>query len=136
MENMENYQKHVVNKFKRVTLLPLDYNNQITNMLLSGEADIFKTDKYIRIQVSCSLYEVGADVYNVTNNNLGKYQAYLYNNQTNKKLVIGDLIKHGDGFYKLTYTSENLQQLSDYNSIHVAYIKNTNNPIDIIQAGI
>jgi len=114
-----------VNKFKRITLLPLDYDNQITNMLLSGEADVYKSDKFLRIDISCSLYELGADVYNVKSADLGKYQAYLYNKETQKKLILGDLVKHGDGFYKLTYVSDNPAQLSEFTSLYVVYIKNS-----------
>lgn len=122
IEMFENIQSINFTKYKQLTLLPPDHNNQITNILLSGQANIYKNDNFVRLELNCNLYEIGADVYDITSTIKGKYQACLYNEQTNQKLVLGDLIRDGDGLYKLKYVSNNVQEFLNYNIIRIEYI--------------
>ena len=108
-------------KLKKLSLLPQEQPNVITNMLISGHANLFIFDNTIRLDLVCSLYDIGANVYGQLHPD-DRYEAYLYNEQSNKTLPLGILKRQGDGFYKLSYSSNNAQDVLDYKEIRVAYV--------------
>lgn len=134
-DNIEAFENSSINftKYKQLKLLPPDHTNQITNILLSGQANIYKNENTVRLELNCNLYEIGGNIYDTVKTIKGKYTAYLYNDKTNKQLTLGDLIRDGDGVYKLKYTSNNVQDLLNYNLIRVAYITD-NESTTIIEA--
>uniref|UniRef100_A0A6C0CZS3 Uncharacterized protein n=1 Tax=viral metagenome TaxID=1070528 RepID=A0A6C0CZS3_9ZZZZ len=133
--NIETFENSTINftKYKQLKLLPPDHTNQITNILLSGQANIYKNDNTARLELVCNLYEIGGNVYDTVHTIKGKYIAYLYNDKTNQQLTLGDLVRDGDGLYKLNYVSNNIQELSNYNLIRIAYITD-NESTTIIEA--
>lgn len=133
--NIETFENSTINftKYKQLKLLPPDYNNQITNILLSGQANIYKNDNVIRLELICNLYEIGGNIYDTIKTIKGKYQAYLYNDKTNQQLLLGDLVRDGDGLYKLKYVSNNVQDLLNYNLIRITYVTD-NEMTTIIEA--
>ena len=133
--NIETFENSTINftKYKQLKLLPPDYNNQITNILLSGKANIYKNDDVIRLELICNLYEIGGNIYDTIKTIKGKYQAYLYNDKTNQQLLLGDLVRDGDGLYKLKYVSNNVQDLLNYNLIRITYVTD-NEMTTIIEA--
>lgn len=133
--NIETFENSTINftKYKQLKLLPPDYNNQITNILLSGQANIYKNDDVIRLELICNLYEIGGNIYDTIKTIKGKYQAYLYNDKTNQQLLLGDLVRDGDGLYKLKYVSNNVQDLLNYNLIRITYVTD-NEMTTIIEA--
>ena len=79
------------------------------------------------------MYEIGGNIYDTIKTIKGKYQAYLYNDKTNQQLLLGDLVRDGDGLYKLKYVSNNVQDLLNYNLIRITYVTD-NEMTTIIEA--
>lgn len=129
MDNIENFENSTIEdstniysqqlsfrKLKKLSLLSKE--NQA---LISGHANLFMLDNNVQIDIVCSLYDIGANVYGELYPD-DRYEAYLYNQELNKTLPLGVLKRSGDGFYKLSYTSNNAQEILNYKELRVTYI--------------
>jgi hypothetical protein len=99
--------------------------------LLFGQAQRYimsKNDEMIyRLEINCNLFILGGNVFGekISEDTNDKYIVVLKNTKDNKKLIIGDLVKDGDGIYKLTYISkENIQYLAKCDTIEIVYVIN------------
>lgn len=97
--------------------------------LLFGQAQryiISRNDEMIyRLEINCNLFILGGNVFGekITEDANDKYIVVLKNSKDNKKLIIGDLVKDGDGIYKLTYISkENIQYLGQCDTVEIVYV--------------
>jgi len=80
-----------------------------------GEAIKFVSGHSFNLDVYCNLFTLGGNIFYKqpdTQNNI-PYKVYLYNTLSNK-VYIGDLIRDGDGIYKLKYKS---------NTVHLKQMK-------------
>jgi hypothetical protein len=97
--------------------------------LLFGQAQryiISQNDEMIyRLEINCNLFILGGNVFGekITEDVNDKYIVTLKNTKDNKKLIIGDLVKDGDGIYKLLYISkENIQYLAQCDTVEIVYV--------------
>lgn len=97
--------------------------------LLFGQAQRYimsrNNEMIYRLEINCNLFILGGNVFGekITEEANDKYIAVLKNTKDNKKLIIGDLVKDGDGIYKLTYISkENIEYLGQCDTIEIVYI--------------
>jgi hypothetical protein len=97
--------------------------------LLFGQAQRYimsrNNEMIYRLEINCNLFILGGNVFGekITEDANDKYIVVLKNTKDNKKLIIGDLVKDGDGIYKLTYISkENIKYLGQCDTVEVVYV--------------
>jgi hypothetical protein len=126
--NIENFTNEVTFKmasnYQNIPLLSPTNEN-----LLFGQAQryiISRNGELIyRLEINCNLFILGGNVFGekITEDVNDKYIVILKNSKDNKKLIIGDLVKDGDGIYKLTYISkENIQYLGQCDTVEIVYV--------------
>jgi len=79
---------------------------------------------YYRLEIFCNLLVLDGNIYDVAKrgNTNQKYIVYLLNDKTNKKKLIGDLYKDGDGIYKIKINfKDNIEELLSYNKLIIIY---------------
>jgi hypothetical protein len=126
--NIENFTNEVTFKtasnYQNIPLLSPTNEN-----LLFGQVQryiISQNDEMIyRLEINCNLFILGGNVFGekITEDVNDKYIVTLKNTKDNKKLIIGDLVKDGDGIYKLLYISkENIQYLAQCDTVEIVYV--------------
>lgn len=109
-----------------------------TNNLIFGEA---KRYTYPGLNNSRPVYrlEIFANLYILNGNPFGKedikisdlsykhkYIAYLKNSKTNNRINVGQLIRDGDGIYKLKFKSDDIKKYVEFNEIDIVYLEGQN----------
>lgn len=82
-----------------------------------------------RLEIYCNLLVLDGNIYDKAPRNSikQKYSVFLQNTKQKGKVHIGDLVKDGDGIYKLKFISkENVQELAAYDRVHIVYVLNDN----------
>lgn len=104
-----------------------------TNNLIFGQAKRYvhpqlKTNKPIYIlEILANLYVLNGNPFGVEKLGIDdtsfkhKYIAYLKNTKSGQKQNIGQLLRDGDGMYKLKFTSEELNEYVPYNEIEIVH---------------
>jgi len=126
--SIENFTNEVTFKtasnYQNIPLLSPTNEN-----LLFGQVQryiISQNDEMIyRLEINCNLFILGGNVFGekITEDVNDKYVVTLKNTKDNKKLIIGDLVKDGDGIYKLLYISkENIQYLAQCDTVEIVYV--------------
>lgn len=104
-----------------------------TNNFIFGQAKLFvnpqlKTNKPIYIlEILANLYVLNGNPFGVEKLGIDdtsfkhKYIAYLKNTKTGKKENIGQLLRDGDGMYKLKFKSEEINEYTPFNEIEIVH---------------
>jgi hypothetical protein len=104
-----------------------------TNNLIFGQAK-----KYVRpdmktsiamysIEIFANLYVLNGNPFGVENLNIDntsfkhKYIAYLKSSKNGKKTNIGQLLRDGDGIYKLKFKTDDVNEYINFNEIEIVY---------------
>ena len=85
-----------------------------------------------RLEVYCNLFVLDGNIYDKAERNTTKqkYSVFLRNSKTRGSMKIGDLVKDGDGIYKLKFISDkNINDLVSYDQINIVYSLNNNEQI-------
>jgi hypothetical protein len=100
----------------------IDYNNNIDNKPI-----------YFVFEINANLYILGGQVYDEPKQAFynQKYYVKLLNEKTKESLILGDLVKDGDGMYKLHYKTDvaninkvlnkSINDLLEYNIVEIVY---------------
>ena len=117
-ENFNNASvENIQQNFQDIPLnVPQDLNDP--PRIVFGKADKFQSKKSIDINISANLYVLNGNVYNQSSDDQG-YPTYLSDGKTNKP--IGDLKKDGDGIYKLTFSTDKVDEFSNFKIVQVFY---------------
>lgn len=97
-----------------------------TNDLIAGQANKYiytqlKTNKPIyHLDILANLYVLNGNPFS-TISSKDQYIAYLKNTKTGEMFNVGQLLRDGDGKYKLSFKSENIEQFAPYNEIILIY---------------
>lgn len=104
--------------------------------LFFGQAKRFVTsqngDMVYRLEVYCNLFVLDGNIYDKAERNTikQKYSVFLRNSKKRGSMKIGDLVKDGDGMYKLKFISkENIKELVEYDEINIMYSLNDNDQL-------
>lgn len=93
------------------------------------ELDKIESDKFIyRLEIFCNLFVLNGNVYNGDRSSNQKFSVVLKNSKTQETIKIGNLIKDGDGIYKLKYISSD-KKLTGYDRVDIIYVLNGNEQI-------
>ena len=104
-----------------------------TNNFIFGQAKRFvnpqlKSNKPIYIlEILANLYVLNGNPFGVEKVGIDdtsfkhKYIAYLKNTKTSKKVNIGQLLRDGDGMYKLKFNSEEVNEYTPFNEIEIVH---------------
>jgi hypothetical protein len=104
-----------------------------TNNLIFGQAKKYvhpqmKTSKPIySIEIFANLYVLNGNPFGVEKINIDnisfkhKYIAYLKSTKTDKKISIGQVLRDGDGMYKLKFKTEDVNKYVDFNEIEIVH---------------
>jgi hypothetical protein len=136
VQNIENFSNDEMYSFKTsqssnyqsIPLLAPEDDN-----LMFGQAKRFvsSVDGTIiyRLEIYCNLLILDGNIYDKAPRNSikHKYSVILQNTKTKGKMHVGDLVKDGDGIYKLKFISkENVQELATYDKVNIVYTLNGN----------
>lgn len=102
--------------------------------VISSDVDYKQKDTqnkpiYFGLNVTANLYILGGNVYDASTKQTleQKYSVKLLNPKDKKSLILGDLVKDGDGIYKLNYKIDlkkidpSTGDIMDYNLIQIVY---------------
>lgn len=135
-ENIEQFSNDEMYSFKRAQessyqsiplLAPNDEN------LLFGQAKRFVSSidgqMVYRLEIYSNLFVLDGNIYDKAPRNSvkQKYTVTLQNTKKRGSFAVGDLVKDGDGIYKLKFISkENVQELVEFDKINISYVLNDN----------
>lgn len=129
-DELFSYKKQEVANYISIPLLsPYDEFKNPTNLFF-GKANVYinnNDNMYYRIEIYCNLLVLDGNVYDVAKRGTidQKYIVYLLNGKNDKKKLIGNLYKDGDGIYKLKAVFKNdknvIDELVSYNKINIVY---------------
>ena len=104
--------------------------------LLFGQAkryiSVVDGEMVYRLEVYCNLFVLDGNVYDTAPRNSvkQKYSVFLQNTKRKGTMFVGDLVRDGDGMYKLKYISnKNVGELSAYDKINIVYTLNTDEQV-------
>jgi hypothetical protein len=107
--------------FKSIPLTAPDSSSNYPLHLMFGQADKYVTDDKYSLKINANLYVLDGNVFNQTPSNVTQsYNAYLIN-KDNSKQKLGNLVKDGDGIYKLTFTSNDPNKFDSYKYVGVYF---------------
>ena len=118
-----------------------------TNNLIFGKAkrytypDLNNTRPVYILEIFANLYILNGNPFDredIKINDLSyrhQYIAYLKNSKTNNRLNIGQLIRDGDGMYKLKMKSNDMNKYVDFNEIEIVYFDAQNNTETVVLNG-
>jgi hypothetical protein len=104
-----------------------------TNNLIFGQAkrfvhpDLKSSKPTYMLEILANLYILNGNPFGVEKLGIDdtsfkhKYIAYLKNTKTGKKENIGQVLRDGDGMYKLKFKSEELNEYVPYNEIEIVH---------------
>jgi hypothetical protein len=128
-DDLYSYKKQQFANYTSIPLLsPFDEFKNPTNLFF-GQANryVYNTDTenlYYRLEIFCNMLVLDGNIYDIAKRNSinQKYIVYLLNDKTNKKKLIGNLYKDGDGIYKIKINfKDNIEKLLSYNKIIIVY---------------
>lgn len=121
------------------TINPGYFTYQNAELTSSANSLIFgQAKKYIYSQIKTAIpvysIEIYANLYILNGNPFGseklnidnttsrhKYFAYIKNTKSSKRINIGQLLRDGDGMYKLKFKTENISEYVNFNEIEIVY---------------
>ena len=123
-QNYDNDINLTYSNYKRLELLPPDdeYNGNSPLNLLFGTAEIYSKQNENNVIISCNLYILSGNIYDSNippsfpEDDADEYATFIEGetpdryialivNENNEEKYLGDLIKDGDGLYKLNTTT-------------------------------
>jgi hypothetical protein len=138
-ENSEHFSNNEIYSFKSaqasnyqsIPLLAPDNEN-----MFFGQAKRFITsvDDVLnyRLEIYCNLFVLDGNIFDKTPTKSVKhtYSAILRNTKKKGTLKVGDLVKDGDGIYKLKYTTQkDVEELVKYDTVDIIYSLNDNDQL-------
>jgi len=130
-DEMYSFKSAPLSTYQSIPLLAPSEDN-----LFFGQAKRFvssQDEKVIyRLEVYCNLFVLDGNIYDKAERNTTKqkYSVFLRNSKTRGSMKIGDLVKDGDGIYKLKFISDkNINDLVSYDQINIVYSLNNNEQI-------
>jgi hypothetical protein len=137
--NIEHFSNDEMYSFKsapRSTYQSIPLLAPSEDNLFFGQAKRFvslQDEKVVyRLEVYCNLFVLDGNIYDKAERNTTKqkYSVFLRNSKTRGSMKIGDLVKDGDGIYKLKFISDkNINDLVNYDQINIVYSLNDNEQI-------
>jgi len=136
VQNIENFSNDEMYSFKTsqessYQSIPLLSPND--DNLMFGQAKRFVSSVdgtfVYRLEIYCNLLVLDGNIYDKApiNTIKHKYTVFLQNTKQKGKVHVGDLIKDGDGIYKLKFISkEHVEELAAYDKVHIMYTLNDN----------
>jgi hypothetical protein len=136
MRNIETFSNDEMYSFKTaqessyqsIPLLAPDDDN-----LMFGQAKRFVSaidNGFVyRLEIYCNLLVLDGNIYDKAPRNSvkQKYSVFLQNTKRKGKMHVGDLVKDGDGIYKLKFISkEGVEELAAYDKVNIVYVLNDN----------
>ena len=85
-----------------------------------------------RLEVYCNLLVLDGNIYDKAPRNSvkQKYIVTLYNTKSNTTVTLGDLVKDGDGIYKLKFVSKkDTLNLVQFDKINILYVIDNNDQL-------
>ena len=126
-DEMYSYKSATSSNYQSVQLLaPFDENRNPENLFF-GKANRFiykHNDEYVySLEVYCNLFVLDGNIYDKTQRNTvnQKYKVYLVNSKTKETSFLDNLVKDGDGMYKLKYKSNQSEALLKYDVVKIIY---------------
>jgi hypothetical protein len=104
-----------------------------TNNLIFGQAKLFvrpgekSSNPMYMLEILANLYVLNGNPFGVEKLGIDdtsfkhKYITYLKNTKTGKKVNIGQVLRDGDGMYKLKFKSEEVNDYVPYNEIEIVH---------------
>lgn len=105
----------------------------VTNNLIFGQAKRY-VHTHIKTSKPIYLLEIFANLYVLNGNPFGveklgiddtsfkhKYVAYLKNTKSGKRVLMGQLLRDGDGMYKLKFSSQDVNEYSPFNEVEIVH---------------
>jgi hypothetical protein len=127
-DEMYSFKTAQESSYQSIPLLAPDDDN-----LMFGQAKRFVSaidNGFVyRLEIYCNLLVLDGNIYDKAPRNSikQKYSVFLQNTKQKGKVHVGDLVKDGDGIYKLKFISkENVQELAAYDRVHIVYVLNDN----------
>lgn len=136
MQNIENFSNDEMYSFKTaqessyqsIPLLAPQEDNLMFGQAKRFVSAIDGTAVY-RLEIYCNLLVLDGNIYDKAPRNSikQKYSVFLQNTKQKGNFHVGDLVKDGDGIYKLKFISkENVQELAAYDRVQIVYVLNDN----------
>jgi len=124
-EDLQNDENVLFGQATRYVSVEADSNKQ----LLIDSNNSYVSPIYFILDVVANLYVLSGEVYNSGKQSVlkQKYYVKLRDEKNNKSIILGDLVKDGDGFYKLKYKIDlqkvtgDIGDLLNYNKIEIIY---------------
>jgi hypothetical protein len=104
-----------------------------TNNLIFGQAnksvysEMNTTKPIYSIEILANLYVLNGNPFGIEKINIDntsfkhKYIAYLKSTKTGQRINIGQVLRDGDGMYKLKFKTEDVNQYVNFNEIEIVY---------------
>lgn len=132
-EKFETHSQY--SNYQSVPLLaPYDENKNPTNLFF-GQANRYLLtqdgQQSYKLDIFCNLLVLNANIYDKTKDQdiHHQYKAYLVDDNSNKKVLLGELKKDGDGVYKLKFLSDKVNDLLPFNKIYIVYSLDNNEQV-------
>ena len=126
-DEMYSYKSSMSSNYQSIPLLaPLDENKNPENLFF-GKANRFiykHNDEYVySLEIYCNLLVLDGNIYDKAQRNTikQKYKVYLVNSKTKETSFLDNLVKDGDGIYKLKYKSNQSEALLKYDIVKINY---------------
>jgi len=126
-DEMYSYKSATSSNYQSVPLLsPFDENRNPENLFF-GKANRFiykNNDEYVySLEIYCNLFVLDGNIYDKAQRNTikQKYKVYLVNSKTKETSFLDNLVKDGDGIYKLKYKSNQSDALLKYDVVKIVY---------------
>ena len=124
-EDLQNDENVLFGQATRYVSVEAESNKQ----LLIDSNNSYASPIYFILDVVANLYVLSGEVYNSGKQSVlkQKYYVKLRDEKNNKSVILGDLVKDGDGFYKLKYkidlqkVGSDIGDLLNYNKIEIIY---------------
>jgi hypothetical protein len=114
-------------QFQSIPLTAPDSSSNHPVHLMFGQAEKYVTDNAFSIKINANLYVLDGNIFDIKpTNEKQSYNAYLIR-KDNSKIKLGNLLKDGDGLYKLTFSSNKPSELDSY--VFVAIYYNDKTPL-------
>jgi hypothetical protein len=108
-------------QFQSIPLTAPDSSSNNPLHLMFGQADKYVTDNAYSIKINANLYVLDGNIFDIKpTNEKQSYNAYLIR-KDNSKIKLGDLLKDGDGLYKLTFSSNKPSEFDSYKFVAIYY---------------
>jgi hypothetical protein len=124
-DKLYSYKKSQYADYQSIPLLAKNDEFNNPENLLFGQVNrhiYIKDDTMIiNFEIFCNLFILDGSVYGESKKVNQKYKVYLLNDKTKSKLFLNEMIKDGDGIYKLKINSKDVDTLVKYNVVEIVY---------------